>query len=278
MNYYYSIDGTEVNGPYTLSELTSYFASGAIPKATQVCLEGAQTWQPLSAVIDTGSARPTQAAIAAEIGQRQSVRSSRPASTGTTVTKACPMCGEQILPTAKKCKHCGEFLDATLRAAANPTKEPSDALGIVIFLLPLASAALMWFWISSMNLLQNPSSTLMGITIVTILATSALMAVEASQLRMGGKRDGKATTGPAGWFLCGLLLWIVAFPAYLYSRSKFGVKNYVVGGLVSALVFLGVAFTLNTAIESQKASVRRNLEESQDRLRELQRSFERFSR
>jgi len=26
-------------------------------------------------------------------------------------TKACPYCGEQILTTAIKCKHCGEFLD-----------------------------------------------------------------------------------------------------------------------------------------------------------------------
>ncbi len=47
MNYYYSIDGTEVNGPYTLSELTSYFATGAIPKTAQVCREGAESWQPL---------------------------------------------------------------------------------------------------------------------------------------------------------------------------------------------------------------------------------------
>ncbi len=25
--------------------------------------------------------------------------------------KPCPFCGEQIMETAKKCKHCGEFLD-----------------------------------------------------------------------------------------------------------------------------------------------------------------------
>lgn len=26
-------------------------------------------------------------------------------------TKACPYCGEEILSTAKKCKHCGTFLE-----------------------------------------------------------------------------------------------------------------------------------------------------------------------
>ncbi|MBI3798193.1 MAG: DUF4339 domain-containing protein [Deltaproteobacteria bacterium] len=160
------------------------------------------------------------------------------------------------------------------RTAARPAQ--SDALGVIIMLLPLASAALMWFWISSMNLLQNPSSTLAGIVIVTVIATSALMAVEASQLGMGEKRGGKATTGPVGWFLCGLLLWIVAFPAYLYSRSKFSVKNYLVGGLVSALVFVGVALVLQSTIEQQKASVRRHFEGANERLRDLQRQLERY--
>ena len=26
----------------------------------------------------------------------------------------CPYCSEQILRTAKKCKHCGEFIDQAL--------------------------------------------------------------------------------------------------------------------------------------------------------------------
>lgn len=32
-------------------------------------------------------------------------------------TAECPFCAEPIQATAKKCKHCGEFLDVTLRAA-----------------------------------------------------------------------------------------------------------------------------------------------------------------
>jgi len=30
-------------------------------------------------------------------------------------TKPCPYCAEQINLEAKKCKHCGEFLDSELR-------------------------------------------------------------------------------------------------------------------------------------------------------------------
>ena len=34
----------------------------------------------------------------------------------TKKTIKCPYCSEQILRTAKKCKHCGEFIDKDSRA------------------------------------------------------------------------------------------------------------------------------------------------------------------
>lgn len=42
----------------------------------------------------------------------------------TTDTKTtCPACGEEILTTAKKCKHCGEWVGNQ----SNPTPEDSDS-------------------------------------------------------------------------------------------------------------------------------------------------------
>ncbi|MGD8780647.1 MAG: hypothetical protein PVH88_16985 [Ignavibacteria bacterium] len=35
-------------------------------------------------------------------------------------TKKCPYCSEEILADARKCKHCGEYLDDTLKAKAQP--------------------------------------------------------------------------------------------------------------------------------------------------------------
>jgi DNA-directed RNA polymerase subunit RPC12/RpoP len=41
----------------------------------------------------------------------------------TQATQDCPFCGEQILTKAKKCKHCGETIDVTLRAAEEARRE-----------------------------------------------------------------------------------------------------------------------------------------------------------
>jgi TM2 domain-containing membrane protein YozV len=38
--------------------------------------------------------------------------------------KSCPFCGEQILAVAKKCKHCGEFLDEDRPSAPTATSPP----------------------------------------------------------------------------------------------------------------------------------------------------------
>jgi TM2 domain-containing membrane protein YozV len=44
----------------------------------------------------------------------------------TEATVKCPYCAEVIVATAKKCKHCGEFLDQTLRQERTPRPVPQQ--------------------------------------------------------------------------------------------------------------------------------------------------------
>lgn len=66
--------------------------------------------------------------------------------------KNCPFCSEEILIEAKKCKHCGEFLDKEMREARQPqvtTEVPKEIVikqtssGLVTFLVILAIIALL---------------------------------------------------------------------------------------------------------------------------------------
>ncbi|MCX4240319.1 SHOCT domain-containing protein [Paraliomyxa miuraensis] len=54
-----------------------------------------------------------------------------------------------------------------------------------------------------------------------VLVSAIWMAVDSSNLGYD-KRDlkGLAAIGPMGWFFCGLLLWIIAFPLYLIKRPE----------------------------------------------------------
>ena len=70
-------------------------------------------------------------------------------------TKACEFCGEEILAVAKKCKHCGEILDATLREEKSPSKKPKNrwmAVGLSVLIPGLGQLykeevipAILWF-------------------------------------------------------------------------------------------------------------------------------------
>lgn len=46
--------------------------------------------------------------------------------------KNCPFCAESILAVAKKCKHCGEYLDAEVRRANKPTPTTMERMMVPV--------------------------------------------------------------------------------------------------------------------------------------------------
>ena len=62
--------------------------------------------------------------------------------------KTCPYCSEEVQATAKKCKHCGEFLEKALGRTTDYQWTTGRIVGLVIIVLFLISFAvgiyLMW--------------------------------------------------------------------------------------------------------------------------------------
>lgn len=185
--------------------------------------------------------------------------------TDPTATKACPMCGEEILAVAKKCKHCqtifkeGHGIQETGQTSHSSSSN-SGVIGTIMLLVPLVTTLLIWFWVGSMNLLQNPGNTMTVLGLLTVILTAILAAVEAQQVGAGKRDDvddkGKKRSGPGAWFAVVLLLWVVGFPAWLYQRGKYGLTNLVAGGIIVGLIFAGSWYMMNSAIETKIAEVR----------------------
>jgi cobalamin biosynthesis protein CobD/CbiB len=191
------------------------------------------------------------------------------------MTRACPFCGEEILAVAIKCKHCGTDLTGRKEQAL----KRSEALGLIALLLPICAVFLAWFWLSNMPLLYDPASKLYGTMAVTVLLTAILMAAEANSVGAGTESDktpsGRRREGPVAWFFFGILLWIVAFPMWMYRRSRYGLRNLCGGAISIGIIFVAVLGLMSVALESQKEEIRRNLESTQRQLEDAQREFQR---
>jgi len=48
-----------------------------------------------------------------------------------STVKACPYCSEEILITARKCKHCGEYLDESLKTQRQSKESDPDGKIVV---------------------------------------------------------------------------------------------------------------------------------------------------
>ncbi len=55
--------------------------------------------------------------------------------------KKCPYCSEEVLVTAKKCKHCGEILDAALRSAEEARRSAAEKQSPMVFMNAASSAS-----------------------------------------------------------------------------------------------------------------------------------------
>ena len=66
--YFYSKDGSDVQGPIALDDLRQMREEDILASGTQVCLEGTETWQPIATVAPTAPATAKQIAYLSYMG------------------------------------------------------------------------------------------------------------------------------------------------------------------------------------------------------------------
>jgi hypothetical protein len=169
--------------------------------------------------------------------------------------RQCPFCGEEILAVAIKCKHCGS--DITMVKQTVKTK-PSEALGIINFILPVCALFMAWFLIAKVV-----------VTCTAILLTIILIAVEAGYVGAGRDKDlkpnGKKRAGPIAWFFFAFFLWLVAYPWWMARRAKYGLTNMLIPAIVIVLLVFGTNIVISCLSVMRGSSTPATVQDEMDK-------------
>lgn len=141
-----------------------------------------------------------------------------------TALRHCPRCSSDVFGTETHTTYTKPKVSA---------ENINENFGVFLISIPILSAFLCIYWVGQMNLLENPISKLGILMVLTLFGTAISASMECSKYG----RD-----NPIAEFAGFILLWVIAYPYYLYKRKAYGLRNLSVLGSVVAAIYLASSF------------------------------------
>ena len=115
-----------------------------------------------------------------------------------------------------------------------------DILGFFMVISPLISSVLLWYWFYFIEVLNVMTKYFFIVFAGTILFTTILATIDSHRLGLKVKIWGRKEIygGSLLKFFIFLLLWIYAYPVYLFRRRNYGGRNLLYPFVFSLLVFI----------------------------------------
>jgi hypothetical protein len=166
----------------------------------------------------------------------------------------CSKCSERYAAAARFCSHCG----ADNLGGDNDATEAANLavdMHYDLFLLgiPVAGTLATWLWVANQSLSEAPWHSLWLILLLNVLGTAAAACLESRVF--SSRRHGSHHFDPPVWFALIALLWVFAYPLYLYRRKGYGTSNLLAAGVMLTLLFSGSIAVVGYRIDQRQQAL-----------------------
>ena len=160
----------------------------------------------------------------------------------------------------------------------------ADVFGVPLLLLPVVGIGLLYLAWSRISgdfmLIQAPTvidsaNTFFYLSLgLVLLGSAVLVGMDASRYGYGRDKKhptGALRTGPVGWAVGQLLLWVIAYPWYIDSRrvASSQAKNLSIAAVLLALAYAASLGVVGWAIDDRVEQIRSRVQEIQQEIQRI---------
>lgn len=166
----------------------------------------------------------------------------------------CSKCSERYAAAARFCSHCGaDNLGGETEAAEDKALAANMQYDLFLLGIPVASTLAVWLWVANQSLAEAPLHSLLLIVLVNVFGTAAAACLEARVFNR--HRHGSHHFDPPVWFALIAILWVLAYPLYLYRRKGYGASNLIAAGVTLTLIFSGSVTVVGYRVDQRQQAL-----------------------